>query len=189
MKNSTINKTLVLLGALCVTGAFSVFAPVVTALTINQTTQAKSSFAITGSISKGSGTFLIDHPLDPSNKLLYHSFVESPDVKNIYNGVAILDDNGSATVRLPSYFDALNNRARYQFSPIGEPMPNLHIGSTESVNKFTLVGGVPGGKVSWQITGIRHDPYILKNPIRNEVSKGPNEVVNVGVCVYEPLCK
>ncbi len=26
----------------------------------------------------------IDHPLDPANKYLYHSFVESPDEKNIY---------------------------------------------------------------------------------------------------------
>lgn len=189
MKNSTINKALVLLVALCVTGAFSMSTPFVTALTINQNTQAKSSFAITGAISKGSGTFLIDHPTDPSNKFLYHSFVESPDVKNIYNGVAILDDNGSVTIRLPSYFDALNSQVRYQFSPIGEPMPDLHIGSTEAVNKFTLAGGVPGGKVSWQITGVRHDPYILKNPIRVEVEKGPDALVDKGKCIYEPLCR
>lgn len=189
MSKPTIYKTLVLLVALGVTGALSVFTPAATALTINQNTQAKSSFAITGSISKGSGTFVIDHPLDPSNKLLYHSFVESPDVKNIYNGVAILDDKGSATIRLPSYFDALNGQVRYQFSPIGEPMPGLYVGSTESVNKFTIAGGVPGGKVSWQITGIRHDPYILKNPIRVEVDKGPNELVDKGECIYEPLCR
>jgi hypothetical protein len=40
---------------------------------------------ITGSISKGGGSFKIDHPLDPENKYLYHSFVESPDMKNIYD--------------------------------------------------------------------------------------------------------
>ncbi|HEY3242950.1 MAG TPA: hypothetical protein VGM03_06310, partial [Phycisphaerae bacterium] len=38
---------------------------------------------VTGTLSKGFGTFKIDHPLDPENKYLYHSFVESPDMKNI----------------------------------------------------------------------------------------------------------
>lgn len=189
MKNLISNKILVLLVAFGVVGTFSISAPTTTALTINQNTQAKSSFAITGAISKGSGTFLIDHPTDPSNKLLYHSFVESPDVKNVYNGVAILDDNGAATIRLPSYFDSLNGQVRYQFTPVGQSMPDLHIGSTESVNKFTIVGGAPGGKVSWQITGIRHDPYILKNPIRVEVDKGPDALVKKGECIYEPLCR
>jgi len=35
---------------------------------------------ITGTISKGGGSFKIDHPLDPENKYLYHSFIESPDI-------------------------------------------------------------------------------------------------------------
>jgi hypothetical protein len=41
---------------------------------------------VTGSLSKGGGSFKIDHPLDPANQYLYHSFVESPDMMNIYNG-------------------------------------------------------------------------------------------------------
>ncbi len=41
---------------------------------------------VTGNLSKGGGSFKIDHPLDPANKYLYHSFVESPDMMNIYNG-------------------------------------------------------------------------------------------------------
>ncbi len=189
MNNPTVIKALVLVVALGAAGALSVFIPAATALTINQSTQAKSSFAITGAISKGSGTFLIDHPVDPSNKLLYHSFVESPDVKNIYNGVAILDGNGAATIRLPSYFDALNGDVRYQFSPIGQAMPNLYIAQEEKANRFTIGGGAPGGKVSWQISGIRRDPYILKNPIQVEVEKGPGKLMNKGECVYEPLCR
>jgi hypothetical protein len=40
--------------------------------------------------------FKIDDPLDPANEYLYHSFVESPDMMNIYNGIAILDAHGSA---------------------------------------------------------------------------------------------
>ena len=42
---------------------------------------------IRGPLEKPGGSFKIDHPLDPANKYLYHSFVESPDMKNIYDGV------------------------------------------------------------------------------------------------------
>ena len=67
---------------------------------------------MTGTIGKGAGSFVIDHPLDPRNKLLYHSFLESPDVKNIYDGVATLDKNGEAVIKLPRYFEALNKDFR-----------------------------------------------------------------------------
>ena len=56
---------------------------------------------VTGTLSKGGGSFKIDHPLDPENKYLYHSFVESPDMMNIYNGNVATDDEGYATVELP----------------------------------------------------------------------------------------
>ncbi|MBS1787623.1 MAG: hypothetical protein JST85_07875 [Acidobacteria bacterium] len=47
--------------------------------------------SVTGTLSKGGGSFKIDHPLDPENKYLYHSFVESPDMMNIYNGNVTTD--------------------------------------------------------------------------------------------------
>ena len=56
---------------------------------------------ITGYIYKGGGGFKIDHPLDPANKYLSHSFVESPDMKNVYNGVVVLDGKGEAEIELP----------------------------------------------------------------------------------------
>ena len=34
---------------------------------------------VDGNLSKAGGSFKIDHPLDPANKYLYHSFVESPE--------------------------------------------------------------------------------------------------------------
>src|SRR5439155_4653766 len=74
---------------------------------------------ITGSIAKGSGTFKIDHPLDPENKYLYHSFVESPDMMNMYNGIAVLGADGEAWVELPKYFEALNKEFRYQLTCVG----------------------------------------------------------------------
>jgi hypothetical protein len=143
------------------------------------------NFSVTGAIGKGSGTFVIDHPLDPENKLLYHSFVESPDVKNIYDGVATLDANGEAIIKLPDYFEALNKDFRYQYSAFGEPAPNLYVKSEIKDNKFTLAGGTAGAKVSWQVTGIRHDPYILKNPIIPEVDKGPDALIDKGEYLFE----
>jgi hypothetical protein len=57
---------------------------------------------INGQLTKSSGSFKIDHPLDPANKYLYHSFVESADMMNIYNGNVILDGKGEAQVELPN---------------------------------------------------------------------------------------
>ena len=76
---------------------------------------------VTGTLSKGSGTFKIDHPLDPANKFLSHSFVESPDMMNIYNGNVTTDAGGEAIVELPDYFEALNRDPRYQLTVIGSP--------------------------------------------------------------------
>ena len=59
---------------------------------------------VTGTLSKGAGAFRIDHPLEPETKYLQHSFVESPDMMNVYNGNVRTDRRGFATVRLPRYF-------------------------------------------------------------------------------------
>jgi len=160
-----------------------------TLLTINGNVKASMNLNVRGSISKGSGTFVIDHPVHPATKLLYHSFVESPDVKNIYDGVAVLDAKGEVIIQLPRYFDALNKEVRYQFFPIDEAMPGLYIKGEEGNNQFVIAGGVSGGKVSWQITGIRHDPYILANPITPEVEKGAGQPVQKGECLFKPLCE
>jgi len=141
---------------------------------------------IVGTIAKGSGTFAIDHPLDPSNKILYHSFVESPDVKNIYDGVVTLDGKGTAVVKLPDYFETLNKDYRFLLTPIGVPAPDLFVQSSGVVNNsFTIVGGAPNLLVSWQLTGIRQDPFILANPIITEVEKSDDTLVNKGEFLFK----
>lgn len=142
-----------------------------------------------GSLTKGSGSFVIDDPLDPANKILYHSFVESPESKDIYDGLATLDINGEAHVALPQYFDALNGEVRYQFSALDQPMPNLYLKQEEKNNAFVIAGGVPGGTISWQLSGVRHDAYILKYPVKNEVWKGGDEPYQPGECAFKPLCQ
>ena len=130
---------------------------------------------VTGNLSKGGGSFKIDHPLDPENKYLYHSFVESPDMLNVYNGNIILDNNGEAIVELPEWFKALNKDFRYQLTPVGASMPNLYIKEKISDNHFKIAGGVSGKEVSWQVTGIRQDPYANQHRIQVEVEKSAKE--------------
>ncbi|HEX8155466.1 MAG TPA: hypothetical protein VF698_20200, partial [Thermoanaerobaculia bacterium] len=109
---------------------------------------------INGKIEKASGSFKIDHPLDPANKYLSHSFVESPDMKNIYDGVVRLGGDGTAVVELPDYFEALNRDFRYQLTCIGGHAP-IYIAREIREGQFKIAGGTAGLKVSWQVTGIR----------------------------------
>ena len=121
------------------------------------------------------------------NKLLFHSFVESPDVKNFYDGEVILDALGETKITLPDYFETLNRDYRYQLSATDRPMPNLHIKSEVRANEFEIAGGAPGGLVSWQVTGTRKDPYIIANPIEVEVLKSETALVKRGEYIHEQV--
>ncbi len=139
---------------------------------------------IQGSLSKPLGSFKIDHPLDPENKYLYHSFVESPDMKNIYDGIVTLDENGEAWIELPEWFEALNKDFRYQLTCIGGFAP-IYIESEIAGNHFKIAGGKKGMKVSWQVTGIRHDPIADLKRIKVEENKPDNEK---GLYLYPEAC-
>jgi hypothetical protein len=152
---------------------------------------------ISGPLFKPGGSFKIDHPLDPANKYLCHSFVESPDMKNVYDGVVVLDNKGKAEIELPDWFGILNKDFRYQLTAIGAPGPNLYIAeeisdmattntkysskrSSSNKNKnnnsrFRIAGGTSGMKVSWQVTGIRKDPWANTNRIQVEEDKPDKE--------------
>ncbi|MBI1747127.1 MAG: hypothetical protein HYR55_11135 [Acidobacteria bacterium] len=112
---------------------------------------------VTGGFVAGAGLSKIDHPLDPTNKYLNHSFVESPDMMNVYNGVVRLDQNGEAVVTLAEWFETLNKDFRYQLTAMGAPGPNLYIAEEVAGNRFRIAGGTANMKVSWQVTGIRQD--------------------------------
>lgn len=130
---------------------------------------------VTGVVQGSAKNFMIDHPLDPANKYLYHASVESSEMMNIYTGTVRMDLSGSAIVTLPEWFEALNGEFRYQVTAIGEPAPNLHIAREISNNQFVIAGGQPGMKVSWQVTGVRHDAYAKVHPLEVSVDKPENE--------------
>jgi hypothetical protein len=129
---------------------------------------------ITGTLSKGSGSFKIDHPLDPENKYLYHSFVESPDMKNIYDGIVTTDAAAEATVELPAWFEALNRDFRYQLTVIGQ-FAQAIVAREVKDNRFAIRTSLPNIKVSWQLTGIRKDALAEEHRIPVEEDKPENE--------------
>jgi hypothetical protein len=44
-----------------------------------------------------------------------------------------------------------------------------------SNNQFTIAGGVPGARVSWQITGVRRDPWATSHPMAVVEEKSESE--------------
>ena len=113
---------------------------------------------VTGNLSKSGGSFKIDHPLDPANKYLSHSFVESPDMMNIYNGNVRTDAQGNAVVHLPDWFETLNRDFRYQLTAIGE-FSQAIVAQEIANRQFAIKTDKPNVKVSWQVTGIRQDAW------------------------------
>ncbi|MFJ3902879.1 hypothetical protein [Streptomyces sp. NPDC090025] len=129
---------------------------------------------VDGHISKGGGGFTIDHPLDPAGKYLSHSFVESPEMLNLYAGTVVTDDSGEATVTLPDYFDALNRDFRYQLTPVGD-LAAVAVVREIADNTFAVRSDRPGVTVCWQVTGVRKDAWAEAHRITVEEDKSGDE--------------
>jgi hypothetical protein len=145
---------------------------------------------VTGTLSKGGGSFLIDHPLDPENMLLRHNFVESPENLLIYRGKAQLDTHGEAAVEMPEYFKALTteDEATVNLTPLGRSMsPTCYEFSYEwgtDYDSFEIYGQ-PGRQVAWMVMAGRDDPVMrqLARPV--EEDKGPdNKYCDRGKLLY-----
>lgn len=140
----------------------------------------------------GTKSFRIDHPEAPTEKYLIHYATEGPEVINFYRGKVTLDERGEATVELPAYFARINASPSYQLTPIGSPMPNLHVakpisehalrigadaqpGSPVPTCTFTIAGGAPGGEVSWRVEAVRNDLWTRRAGAPVEVLKPERE--------------
>jgi trimeric autotransporter adhesin len=129
---------------------------------------------VEGTLTSDSSSVKIDHPLDPANKYLYHSFVESPDMMNIYNGNVTTDAQGDAVVTLPDWFEALNQDFRYQLTVLGQ-FAQAIVSSKVANHQFSIKTDKPNVEVSWQVTGIRHDTWANAHRIPVEEMKPANE--------------
>jgi hypothetical protein len=69
--------------------------------------ESTSGSGVNGLSATGAG-----HPLDPASRYLSHSFVESSEMKNFYDGFVVCDDSGEATVSLREWFESLNTERR-----------------------------------------------------------------------------
>ena len=121
----------------------------------------------TGALSKGSGSFMIDHPLpemkDTHN--LYHSFIEGPRADLIYRGKVRLT-NGRAVVDL----DAVSDMTSGTFVALNRDVQCF----TSNESDWDAVRGTVDGAtltiesqnssstalVSWMVIGERHDQHM-----------------------------
>lgn len=113
---------------------------------------------VSGSILKGGGGFRIDHPQDPENKYLIHSFVEAPKATNIHRGETVLDAKGNATVKLPAYWESANENGLVNLTAVGCAMPGLF--ASRIVNgTFNIQGGAASQTVNWVVMSDRSDVW------------------------------
>lgn len=130
---------------------------------------------VTGSVLKSGDLTRIDHPLEPANKYLTHTSVEASEMKNLYDGIVVTDDQGHATVVLPDWFEALNTDFRYQLTVIGD-FAQAVVAREIQNNSFEIRTEKPQIKVSWLVTGIRKDPYAKAHPLEVEKNKVESEI-------------
>jgi hypothetical protein len=139
---------------------------------VDQLVASSGNVSVYGNFSAtGTKNFRIDHPLDPENKFLFHASVESSEVLNLYSGNVGLDASGEAIVQLPDWFEAINKDFRYQLTSIGAPGRDLYVAEEVSGGHFKIAGGKAGGKVSWQVSGVRNDAWEKAHPMQIETDK------------------
>ncbi len=129
---------------------------------------------VTGTVFGSVKDFKIDHPLDPANKYLYHTSVESSEMMNIYTGNVVTDELGMATVKLPDWFEAENADFRYQLTVIGR-RGQAWIAEEVEQGQFKIGSDATHTKISWQITAVRQDAFAKAHPLIVEQAKPARE--------------
>ena len=127
--------------------------------------------SISGSLSKGSGSFNIPHPTKGGDWRLRHSFIEGPTCDNIYRGTVTLS-GGSATIDLDTVSNmtdgtwlALNTNPWTMVSSSGNAVTWSLSGKTLTIN------GPNGAECNWMVIGERKDPTIIASDISDSNGK------------------
>ncbi len=125
------------------------------------------NFRCQGSITKGSGSFTIPHPLASKKDTHYlnHSFIEGPQCDNIYRGKVTLS-SGSATVNL----DTVSNMSEGTFVALNR---DVQCFTTNESGWGAIKGSISGNvltitaqdssstdTISWMVVGERQDDTI-----------------------------
>ena len=131
-----------------------------------------------GALSKGSGSFKIDHPLESKKDThhLIHSFIEGPKADLIYRGKVTLKD-GSATVNI----DNVSNMTEGTFVALNT---DVQCFTTNETNWDLVKGSISGNiltiisknssstaTISWMVIGERHDDNIKSSTLTDNDGK------------------
>ncbi len=130
---------------------------------------------VNGGINKPACSFLIDHPLDPENRLLRHNCMESPEHLAVYRGKIQLGADGEAAVKMPEYFKPLTkeDEATIHLTAVGSRPFLTGYEWGADYGGFTAYGE-PNREVSWIVMAERDDPVIRRLARPVEEDKGPD---------------
>ena len=125
----------------------------------------------------GTKSFVIDHPLDPANRLLTHYCAEGPEPLNVYSGVVTTDAAGLAVVEMPSYYAAINRDERYLLTVIDDSDEPVFAKVRQKIKdgRFVVWTSKPGVEVSWMVQGVRNDPFVRNYGAPVETDKTADE--------------
>jgi len=131
------------------------------------TVASNGNVTIGGALSKGSGSFKINHPLESKKDTHYlvHSFIEGPQADLIYRGTATLS-SGTATINI----DTVSGMTDGTFVALNTGVQCF----TNNESGWTAVKGSVSGNtltitaqdnsctdtISWMVIGERQDPHI-----------------------------
>jgi hypothetical protein len=129
---------------------------------------------VSGTLTASNKQFVIDHPVDPENRVLVHASVESSERLVVYSGNVTCDEAGEARVTLPDWLEALATDFRYQLTCLGGHASVFVAGEIQD-GAFVIGGGAAGLRVSWQVTGVRQDAWARANVLEVELDKPESE--------------
>lgn len=109
--------------------------------------------------------FKIDDPRAPTARTLTHTPVETDELTVTYSGNVRTDGSGRATVKLPDYATTLAGDWRYQLTPVGQFGQVIVGKEVDADGRFVVRSERPRTKVSWSVTGVRHDPQAKRDAI------------------------
>jgi hypothetical protein len=133
---------------------------------------------LSGALSKGSGSFKIDHPLEAKadTHYLVHSFLEAPQADNIYRGKVDLVD-GSATVNIDTVagmtegtFVALNTDVQC-FTTNESDWDAVKGSVSGNILTISCQNTSSTATVSWLVIGERQDQHMLDTDWTDENGK------------------
>ena len=131
--------------------------------------------AISGALSKSSGSFKIDHPLPSKTEthFLVHSFLEGPRADLLYRGTATLS-SGEAAVNLDTASGMTEGtwvllcRGEQCFTSNETGWTSVRGSVTGNVLAIECEDGTSTDTISWMVVAERHDTHIMETDWTDE---------------------